>query len=354
MNKKLLAMAVGAALVAGPALVAQAEVKLYGHAHMSVDMIDQDVAVATTDDGGMFVSTNSSRFGIRATEDLGGGLKAAAQYEFLFAQDVGNSTPITNRDNYVGLEGGFGALRLGNIDSATKDIGGIADMFYREQLGESRSIIAEPGLTLGAGNPDGRVANGIHYFSPNMSGLTFKFQYGADEAADENVMAANLRWTSGPLTFGVGYLNAEVPTAPGADDQTTMRAAAKFDVGGGFAVAALWQSVSALGGVNGADRDTMGLGASFKAGNNIFKAQYYVADEIDGLADTGGDLLAIGFDHIFSKTTKGYITYAATSNDNNTRQFVVGGNGHAGVITATTLPFGGDTSGFSAGMIVDF
>lgn len=348
MNKKLLAMAIGAALVVGPALVAQAEVKLYGHAHMSLDNVDRDVS---TDSGEWFVSTNSSRFGIRATEDLGGGLKAAAQYEFLFAQDVGTSNPVTNRDNYVGLEGGFGALRLGNIDSATKDTGGIADLFYREQLGESRSI-----LNCGAtcGGLDGRVANGIHYLSPKIGGgLELKAQYGVEDSftTDATTMALGARWTAGPLVVGASYMNIEDPTPPGPD-QKGMRLGAKFDVGGGFTVAALWQSVSDIGNSSGADRDTIGLGASFKAGNNIFKAQFYEADELDNAANTGGDMVAIGWDHLFSKTTKGYVTYAKTGNDSATNTFVVGGNGHATVVTGNAN--GSDTSGFSFGMIVDF
>jgi predicted porin len=355
MNKKLLVAAIGAAIAAGP-MMAQAEVKLYGHAHMSVDMIDQDVS-ANQDDGGMFVSTNSSRFGIRATEDVGGGLKAVAQYEVLLQQDTVVDTN-TNRDNYIGLEGGFGALRLGNIDSATKDIGGIADLFYREQLGESRSIINE-------GNADARVANGIHYFSPAFGGLNFKAQYGADETTDNNQMGVNVRYAAGPLTLGFGYLSTEnTETATVTEDTDVMRAAVKFDVGGGFTVAALWQDISGIAGIDGFDRSAYGLGGSFKTGNNIFKAQYYIADEIDGTDETGGDLIAIGWDHLFSKTVKGYVTYAATSNDDvscttpvpgvTATCFVVGGNGHAGVVTAASMPGGGDTSGFSVGMIVDF
>lgn len=342
MNKKLLVAAIGAAIAAGP-MLAQAEVKLYGHAHMSVDMVNWDDTGAAVTDDGMFVSTNSSRFGIRASEDVGGGLKATAQYEFLFGQDTTNS-PTTNRDNYIGLEGGFGALRLGQIDTATKDIGGIADLFYREQLGESRSVINR-------GNADARVSNGIHYFSPDFGGVTFKLQYGADEGTDLNQMAANVRYSAGPLALGLGYLTTEA--ADPAEDTDVLRFAVKYDLGGGFTVAALWQDVSAINGVDGADQSSYGIGASFKTGNNVFKAQYYVADEIDGADETGGDLMAIGWDHLFSKTVKGYITYAATSNDDATNFFRIGGNGHASVIP-NSVQAGGDTDGFSIGMIVDF
>ena len=39
MNKKLLTAAIGAALAAGP-MLAQADVKLYGKVHMSVDWVN--------------------------------------------------------------------------------------------------------------------------------------------------------------------------------------------------------------------------------------------------------------------------------------------------------------------------
>jgi len=357
MNKKLLAMAVGAALVAGPALVAQAEVKLYGHAHMSLDNVDRDVAADT---GEWFIADNASRFGIRASEDLGGGLKGVAQYEFLIGStnvngqsgngfDRATGGLVTNRDNYLGLEGGFGSLRLGQIDSATKDTGGIADLFYREQLGEGRAI-------TNVGNMDGRVQSGIHYLSPGFGGLTFKAQYGVEDAftTDAKTMNFGVRWTAGPLTVGASYMNVEdpvaAPAAPGPDTKG-MRVAAKFDVGGGFTVAALWQNVENIGFASGADRDAMGIGASFKAGNNIFKAQYYEVDKADNSAtDNGADQISIGFDHLFSKTVKGYFTYAKLSNEA-TGAFSLGGNG---VGIQATPPGNGDATGYSFGMIVDF
>lgn len=349
-------MAIGAALVAGPALVAQAEVKLYGHAHMSLDNMDRS---NPADTGEWFVSDNASRFGIRASEDLGGGLKGVAQFEFLIGTGTnsGNETNSTfgfdratgglstNRDNYVGLEGGFGRLALGQIDSATKDTGGIMDMFYREQLGEGRAI-------TNVGNMDGRVQSGVHYLSPSFGGLVFKAQYGVEDRfdADAKQINAGVRWTGGPLTVGAAMLRQE-NTAVGAPDTDGVRAAAKFDVGGGFAVSALWQSVSDIGGTANNDRDALGVGTSFKAGNNILKAQWYQIDKANNSTpDNGADMLALGWDHLFSKTVKGYVTYAKTSNDT-AGTFGIGGNGHG---QSATPPAGQDATGYSIGVIVDF
>jgi predicted porin len=351
MKKKVLFAAVGAALVAGPMLASAAEVKLYGHAHVSLDVIDLDDnpgTAANESAGGMFVASNSSRFGIRATEDLGGGLKGVAQYELLFSDITTTGGSLsTNRDNYVGLEGKFGSVRLGVIDSATKDIGGLADLFYREQLGEGRAITAIGGF-------DDRIDNGIHWISPNFGGATVKVQYGVEDSntSDLTEQAINLIWKGGALALGAGYQGEDLSATT---DQSAIRLGGSFTAGA-FKVTALWQSTSDEGGVSGADRDIMGVGASFTAGSNVFKVQYYTADARDNATTTAGggcDQTSLGWDHNFTKTTRAYVTYADMSNDSNAA-CVIGGNGHAGVIAAGEVANGGDNSGFSFGMIMDF
>ena len=52
-----------------------------------------------------------SFLGVKGEEDLGGGLKASYLYEFGLATDT--TADPTNRQSYVGLSGGFGALRIG-------------------------------------------------------------------------------------------------------------------------------------------------------------------------------------------------------------------------------------------------
>ncbi len=351
MNKKLLVAAIGAALVAGP-IAAQAAATVYGHAHLSFDVLSIDTTTPSVEDSSNQVVNNSSRFGIRASEDLGGGLKGEAQYELLFTNlETTSGTLSTNRDNWLGLSGGFGAVRLGVIDTATKDVGGIADLFYREQLGESRAIINYASM-------DARIQNGVHYISPNFGGMTIKAQYGyATEQTlnaaknESSQMSLNIRGTHGMFTWGLGYLSTDNPSATGASSTDGIRAAVKVNLGA-LDVAALWQTVSDIGFVSGADRDAFGLGVGFKMGNNYLKAQYYVADDLGNNVDTGAAQLSLGWDYNFSKTTRIYAVYASTENDDNVTSFGIGGNGHGA--TATPSQNGGKASGFSLGMIMDF
>lgn len=354
MKKKLLFAAVGAAILSAPAM---ADVKLYGRFHISLDNLERDLApAAAPDTGEWFVSSNSSRFGIRAMEDIGGGMKAVGQAEFkIDNQESGGGTSglKADRDSYLGVEAKIGKILLGNINSPTKDIGKIADLFYRSQLGEGRAITATGGY-------DNRIGDGIHYTSPSFAGLVVRAVAGVeDEFADSSPGAdaksttdVSVVWSSGALSVGASQQSQE----DGDSDPSAIRAGVKFD-SNAFVVTGFFQSTSDEGGVAGADRDILGIGAAFKMDNNVFKAQMYQADDKDGtVAEDGGEQLAIGFDHKFSKTAIGYVTYATTSNDGNPTSgggtFVVGGAGHGE--SAAGVVAGGDTSGLSIGMILDF
>ncbi len=73
------------ALLGSTAAFAQSSVTLYGRVNTTVER--QEVGnVKTT---GLF--NNSSRFGFKGTEDLGGGLKAGFQLESGFESDTGAS-----------------------------------------------------------------------------------------------------------------------------------------------------------------------------------------------------------------------------------------------------------------------
>ena len=116
MNKKLLAIAVGAAMIAGATAATAGEAELYGKIHMSIDSMDNDVAddpltVANESQDGIFVSSNSSRLGIKGSEDLGNGLSVVYKYEM--QTDYSSVKLDGSRNAYAGLKGGFGQVELG-------------------------------------------------------------------------------------------------------------------------------------------------------------------------------------------------------------------------------------------------
>src|SRR6266511_692003 len=96
MNKKLVAVAVAGAFALPMAAQAQtANVTLYGRANLDMEFVNGKIlnggpqattcvnvnTCNTTNPTVFRVSTNSSRFGLRGTESLGGGLSAIFQLE---------------------------------------------------------------------------------------------------------------------------------------------------------------------------------------------------------------------------------------------------------------------------------
>lgn len=366
MNKKLLVAAIGAAIAAG-SMMAQAEVKLYGHMHASLDNVDLDGAPST---GKWFLADNFTRFGIRISEDLGGGLKAIGQYEFTAFNAGGGADAATrtggncgigtsagsacstaaNRDHYVGLEGGFGSIRYGQMDSTLKDARKPLDNFYGEALGEPRPVLHQ-------GLFDGRVENSVIYYSPKFAGAQIKAQYGVEDtlANDNKDTAIGVFGAAGPLSYAIAYQTKDV-TGGTEDKMSGYRLAGSYDLGGGLTVGALWQSGSDLRGVAGEDRDSFGVSAAYRFGNNRIKGHFVQADEADNAtATTGGgaDFIAVGWDHFFSKTAIGYINFAKVSNDSNAQFSLAGGPG-TGHGDQYTPALGRDGSGFAVGMILDF
>ena len=71
------------------------------------------------------VTSNTSKIGFKGNEDLGNGLKALWQVEQEVSIDDGGARKgaWAGCNSFVGLEGGFGKVLLGNHDSAYKMFG---------------------------------------------------------------------------------------------------------------------------------------------------------------------------------------------------------------------------------------
>ena len=121
MNKKLIAVAV-AGLLAAP-LVAQAQtanVVLYGRLNLDLEYVNATAPSGVDTPNVSRLSSNSSRFGLRGTEALGGGLNAIWQIESSVAGDAGGGT-IAGRDTFIGLQGSWGTVRFGNFLANNKN-----------------------------------------------------------------------------------------------------------------------------------------------------------------------------------------------------------------------------------------
>ena len=384
MNKKLLTAAIGAALAAGP-MLAQADVKLYGKLHVSVDYVDSKGAgTANAADArkNTQVSSNASRWGIDVSEKLGGGMTAIGKIESEVDATNDAGAAHTSRNRYVGLKGKFGTVLAGVHDTPFKDTGRAVE-FFPEYIGDARNLTRDRGtVATGATSLgwDERASNAILYRSPNMNGFEISYLHSADANAtttlDDNrrkLGSLGVKYSKGPLYVGYAYEYHQNPanvgnglsgTAGSNETEKGTRLSASYNFGA-FKLAGMWQDLKDLGGkatgdLHGIKRTTWGLGGAYTAGNNVFKVQYYKAGNLnkaDTTVDTTGDntgatMYAIGWDHLFSKTAKVYVAYAKTDNAS-ASSFRVNhtDSGHGDTTAPAT---GNDPQAWSVGMILDF
>lgn len=152
------------------------------------------------------MTAGNSNIGVRGTEDIGGGLKAKFQIEGTVTVDDGNAGGFTwNRNTFVGMEGGFGEIKLGLMDTVFKDYGdtlGILGVSSGTPMSSS-NILRKPGFgTSSAARFHERRANSIRYDSPTFGG---GFEFGIQVATQENVSTATAQGPSKTYSFGVKY-----------------------------------------------------------------------------------------------------------------------------------------------------
>ena len=102
MNKKLVAVAIAGLLAAPLAQAQTANVTLYGRINIDMEFVHGRLNNGT-DPNVYRVTSNSSRFGLRGTESLGGGLNAIFQIENgSIRPTLGDGGNLAGRDSFVG------------------------------------------------------------------------------------------------------------------------------------------------------------------------------------------------------------------------------------------------------------
>ncbi len=360
MGRKCLAMAFA---LATP-LAGQADVVVYGVAHISVDALDNDgpgvgsLGMPVEEQDGAFVSSNESRIGFKGSEGLVGGFKTLWQIETQINLDEGGNgeggTKLANRNSFVGLQGGWGALLAGRHDTPFKIVGRKVDLFD-EQIGDSRNILSNRGVNATATTPgsvgfDERPGNVVAYVSPSLASLQGMLLYSVEEGRDNgNLASVNLTYGNGPIWAGAAYETHGKALVAGGKEENGWRLGAGYSVGA-LKVTGLYQQLNDLGGVSGADRASWGVGGALSFGKNAVKAQWYSTDDLNAVPHSGANMWVAGLDHNFSRRTTGYIAYARTDNDS-ASAFSMAGGGHGDNIAP---PVGGDPSGYSLGLIHRF
>lgn len=288
---------------------AQSSVTLYGVADVAIERVKGATSVTRMASG----QQQGSRWGLRGTEDLGGGLKAVFQIESGFSMVNGASGQgglLFGRQSYVGLAGNFGAVRLGRQYSPMDDVAGLVGTKGYDVL----SVVPIIG-----NDTYNRVNGAVTYLSPKVANTTFQAQYsfGNPNAASPDFgkqFSVNAIHANGPLTLGASLMRVLDGNAALGGDQaqnaTLLVAGYNF---GSFRLTGYYDQEDK-------GTETMkvyGLQGAMTFGNTTVSAGMAQAKNVTGLAAAASDdakIFTLQTSHNLSKRTAVYGHLTAVSN----------------------------------------
>jgi GBP family porin len=338
MKKTLVALAIAGAF--SGAAFAQSSVTLYGIADVNFQVTDFDRSGVSNVTGINSGHRNGSRWGLRGSEDLGGGLNAIFQLEGGYSVDtgtLGQGGRLFGRQAYVGLRGAFGTVALGRFATLGSGTGAFdmfsdIDPFY---TGYGTASLASTFSEAGAL----RVDNAFLYRTPNISGFQagylHSFNTNGGEAAgnSNNTRLDNfgVNFGAGPFYGAITYSIAKFPTSTGFKDQKMLQIGATYDLkvvklhaAYDNETAARSALQSAIGGTaDGTDANAWMLGVSvpFGPNNSKFMASYQKRDgksQTIGTTSFNADrkVYGIGYEYFMSKRTVLHGTIAVSDGSN--------------------------------------
>lgn len=334
MNKTFIAAA-SLTVCAGGAF-AQSSVTIYGivDAYMESAHIPGRGSVARVSTNG----TAPSLWGLRGTEDLGGGLRASFALENGFTSDAGTL-----------LQGGRIFGRQANVALSSAKLGEIrlgrqyAPMHYSMHSTDIDAFSAtSPMFAMYQSNLDqSRQDNQISYRTPQLAGFTGIVSVAAGEAAPvapspatpwipgagtmKRNLGALLRYQRGALDTSVAFhQGGQTLTAGGDAEQRSWHAGVSYKGRALHLGANLWQHRNEL--PNGSTPHTQGaaIGVRVPVSPALSFMGQVARVEDDGRAYTNGatkaegrtTYLNVGADYSLSKRTAVYVRYARVEDDN--------------------------------------
>ena len=311
MKKSLIALAV---MAAAGAASAQSSVQLYGIADVWFGSTETGVGAAKLkqiglSDGGV----SNSRFGLKGSEDLGGGLKAIFTLEQGFNLDTGAQTTAGQafgREATVGLQGNFGTVKLGKQFNAFDDVSGAAATVFDGALTPMNNVFESAAFAS-------TDANTVKYLSPSFSGFSGSASYSFGENKTATVDATNSyslagQYANGPVAAGLGYAVKDLGAA-GEDKATRLNGSYNFGV------ATLKASYGLVDYASNNEVNEYEIGVDYPVASNLVLSAGYAFSKLENgagakLSETNGFGLAAAY--LLSKRTTAYVgaTPATTEN----------------------------------------
>lgn len=325
------------AVMGATTAMAQSSVTLYGRINTTIE--HQKLG----DNSATGMVNNASRWGVRGTEDLGGGLKAGFVLESGFSSDTGAAaSTFFGRQSEVNLSGNFGMVRLGNffpesyyasadyISMHNHDTGPSSDALYLDPVFFGK---------LGTGNK-------IAYRTPTMGNFWAEGSMSLHEKAagtnNKNGYDLAANYNTGPLHLGAGYSRVD------SNWQASVRGLYTF---GQFTFGAYYQrnhDNNFFGTQSLGNRNNFRLSGMYALGASEFHVNVGHANSWSKQSDSGATQWTLGYNYNLSKRTKVYTYYTRINNQSNAN-YTAGGT-----ISSLASGPGKDFSSFALGVRHNF
>ena len=307
MKKSLIALAV---LAASGAAMAQSSVTLYGVADIGYAYENNGTTKTSRLDSG---NLNGSRWGLKGTEDLGGGLKAIFTLEAGLNLDTGaqaDAARAFNRQSFVGVQSGFGTVKLGRQMNPVYATAATWDSFGDALAGDSSHLF----------NYNGNRTDNVVSYNYASNGFYGELQYGLGEVAGNNsITGANsagrtaamfVGYKAGPFDVVLTHQNTHNNPYTTADKMTLLGGNYDFGMVKLFAAYAQEKTL----GVGAKDQKDAHIGLSAPIGS-AGKAMVSYLRKDDAVVNKDAHQVAIGYVHTLSKRTALYTSYAQLTNE---------------------------------------
>jgi len=363
MKKSLIALAVASAFVAPAAM---AEVTLSGAINLGIEI---GKTGAGTSSGQSLTQThlnsNYSHIDLESVDDIGGGNKVLFHYQMQVQTE--NATALTpfNRDSYLGIQGGWGAFKMGTNENVYERMMYTADPIDGALgPGGNLNILGTPGGNvifdpfgqsgcgaLVAGKSAGctgfyrRADQEIWYESPNFSGFTFEVDQTL--AAYKTAAGINPSITSlggkfqpegAPFYVDLSYekhkdmFGANTAGLVGGATGGTSSSDTGVQIGAGYMIGDLglharFETLKyttdgvAAGGIDEYKRNAEWIGVKYNLPSGYVGGEIGIAqngkNNIGTVNDSGARMFAIGYFHNLSKQSQLQFIYGRTDNEAN-------------------------------------
>lgn len=324
----LAALALAASAVAAPAL-AQSSVTVFGVLDLAARAVDNNDTQYQLAGSGL----TSSRIGFRGVEDLGGGLKANFWLEGALDPDTGNATGQTwQRRATIGLQGGFGEVRMGREKNASGLTWEQLDPFADTGMGAVGRLQQVSGVTYSS-YP--RSSNMISYYTPGSTGFSASLNAAAGEGALGNKhIGGRVAYTAGDLFAVVSYATTEVTPSV---DLERLTVGLTYDL----KIAKLFGMYSTTD-AGAADQKNLLVGVSVPVGGAaVLRASYHKMEGGGSINNRDARQFTVGGQYNLSRRTAIYANYADIANSGVTNFTVA---------TGGPLSAGRDSSGYEVGV----